>query len=113
MCSVLEIEAILIARARKKMREANVRLPRNENVYYERMRHKEEDSFRYVPGVLIHCKVGGRQPKAAATGNPEERLKLHRDVADDRRKRQGNFFFPPETGTLSKASSCENGLPRL
>jgi hypothetical protein len=27
------------------MREANVRLPRNENVYYERMRHKEEDSF--------------------------------------------------------------------
>jgi hypothetical protein len=40
MCSVFEIEAILIARARKKMREANVMLHRNEKVYYGRMRHK-------------------------------------------------------------------------
>jgi hypothetical protein len=66
MCSVLEIEAILIARARKKMREANVRLPRNEHVCYERMRHKEEDSFgsfRASSSIAKWVEDNPRQPQ--------------------------------------------------
>lgn len=53
--------------------------------------------------------------RTSRPGNPKERLKLHRDVAEERMKRQGNFFlfFFISKLALSKASSCENGLPRL